>query len=177
MTFGFLDSIQYPSPAVRVLAHALFTPQRRRFLVSKEDRRAIQAQRKTDKFRRLREAREHLARYQLAAMTGKLSKRATALFWAVRRAVRCHDELMCLGALRRYRRFREAFPDWADRDAIVAIYSECKRLNAEAGRNAYHVDHILPVLGRTVSGLHVANNLQILPAKENLKKSNKFIAI
>ena len=38
----------------------------------------------------------------------------------------------------------------------------------------FEVDHIFPVKGKTVSGLHVARNLQVIPRAENRAKGNKF---
>lgn len=73
----------------------------------------------------------------------------------------------------RDRRMLEATPAWADFQHIKAIYKESKRIEQATGI-AQHVDHIVPILGEDVCGLHVPWNLQILPASENMRKSNRF---
>lgn len=59
-----------------------------------------------------------------------------------------------------------ATPSWGQ-DGIEELY----KLAAEHG---FHVDHIVPLKGKLVSGLHVIFNLQLLPPVENFVKNNKF---
>ncbi len=58
-------------------------------------------------------------------------------------------------------------PKWADMNKIREIY-----VNRPEG---YHVDHIVPLRGKYVCGFHVENNLQYLPAKENMRKHNTYV--
>jgi hypothetical protein len=64
-------------------------------------------------------------------------------------------------------------PPWADLEAIKAVYAKATALTRETGM-PHHVDHVVPLRGRRVSGLHVAANLQVLPAAENISKGNRF---
>ncbi len=72
----------------------------------------------------------------------------------------------CAKEARRRAAKTQRFPAWADREAIDAIYASCPP--------GHHVDHIIPLRGELVSGLHVANNLQHLPADENHAKGNSY---
>ena len=76
----------------------------------------------------------------------------------------------------RYRKY-QAVPSWLtkeDKAEITAIYKQCKQTTEETGV-LHHVDHIIPINGENVSGLHVAWNLQVVPATYNLSKKNKVI--
>lgn len=62
---------------------------------------------------------------------------------------------------------------WAEQDKIEAIYRERDRLNEKEIDDPWEVDHYYPILGKDVTGLHVAGNLRLIRRSENTKKSNK----
>jgi hypothetical protein len=63
-------------------------------------------------------------------------------------------------------RSKNATPLWADKTAIKKVYENCP--------SGFHVDHIIPLKGKNVSGLHVEYNLQYLTAHENHVKGNSI---
>jgi hypothetical protein len=71
---------------------------------------------------------------------------------------------------------KQATPNWLselDNLFIKEIYSLAV-LRSKATGIEYQVDHIIPLHGKNVCGLHVPNNLQLLSAKENLKKRHFY---
>lgn len=70
-------------------------------------------------------------------------------------------------------RKRQAVPLWADKEMILEYYSEARKLTDETGE-PHHVDHIVPLTSDLVCGLHVQDNLQVLPQRLNQIKKNSW---
>lgn len=71
---------------------------------------------------------------------------------------------------------QKATPKWLtaeDKAEIKEMYSLAHRIARETGI-PMHVDHVIPLRGKMVSGLHVPSNMQIIPALSNRNKGNKF---
>ena len=67
----------------------------------------------------------------------------------------------------------QATPSWAN-DFFIAEAYELAKLRTEATGYKWHVDHIVPLRSKLVCGLHVENNLQVIPGAANLVKGNRY---
>lgn len=82
-----------------------------------------------------------------------------------------HLWIVTAAAARRRAAVRRAVPAWADMEHIQLIYEYAQELSWHDGVQ-YHVDHIVPLISDVVCGLHVQHNLRVIPAHENVLKSN-----
>ncbi len=70
-------------------------------------------------------------------------------------------------------------PAWLTGEQLTAIdklYKQAAWLTRITGVK-WHVDHIVPLKGKNVSGLHIPDNLQVIPAWENIKKGNRLASL
>lgn len=71
---------------------------------------------------------------------------------------------------------KQRTPSWLTPDDIWLIREayELAALRTAVLNFSWNVDHVIPLQGRTVSGLHVPTNLNVIPAVDNIRKKNKF---
>lgn len=122
------------------------------------------ARRKRNYLRHIEERRAKSAVYRAA------NKEVIAARKAAHHAA--NPEIMQERSVRRKRTVANQTPTWADRTAVLAIYREAREFR-KAGVPAT-VDHIVPLRGKLVSGLHCEANLTIKLASWNFGKCNRF---
>lgn len=67
-------------------------------------------------------------------------------------------------------------PAWlteVDHERIANVY-KLATLQSKITGTTWHVDHIIPLRGKYVSGLHVPSNLQAIPGVDNVRKNNSY---
>lgn len=73
----------------------------------------------------------------------------------------------------RKKKVKQATPTWVTKETLLPYYTAATNLEKVTGAK-YHVDHIIPFVHDKVCGLNVPWNLQVIPASDNIKKSNSF---
>jgi len=68
---------------------------------------------------------------------------------------------------------KQSTPVWANRFYMAEAYA-LARLRTKVTGVKWHVDHIVPIQSKKVCGLHVENNLQVIPASINSSKKNLY---
>lgn len=89
---------------------------------------------------------------------------------------RANPDRVAANSARRKERVRNATPGWrGEFDRLVEIEAyRLARLRAAVTGFAWHVDHMIPIKGRRVCGLHVWQNLQVIPWRLNVIKGNRL---
>lgn len=83
------------------------------------------------------------------------------------RVYRQNNLRLMVAKMQKYRATKlNAMPSWVDISELKEIYQNCP--------SGFQVDHVVPLRGKNVSGLHVPWNLQYLTPQDNQRKSNKL---
>jgi len=137
-------------------------------------KKVTQARKEKDTSAFLKKQRDHQARYR-SKLEGEALSQYRKRDAKYSREYRKKNPDKIKQWLRRTRRI-QATPDWLTEEQqqqIRAIYAHARDCEAVTGEK-YHVDHIVPLKGENISGLHVPWNLQVLPADLNIAKSNSY---
>lgn len=83
-----------------------------------------------------------------------------------------NPEVLKLLELKRMLAKQQAHPAWANSFFIGEAYRLAKLREKVCG-GKWHVDHVVPLQSKLVCGLHVEHNLQVIPDRVNMRKSNR----
>ena len=83
-----------------------------------------------------------------------------------------HPEVVAAIVAESRARKRNAVPTWYDAEKVRRLYTLAAQLTTTSGVE-YHVDHIVPLVSRAVSGLHWHGNMQVIERTTNQAKGNR----
>lgn len=123
--------------------------------------------------------KENIGAKERSAMWRKLNPDKVKAHKAIKNAYKKanqHKTVAMVAKRRAAKKFRT--PSWLTSDdfwLIEEAYELAAKRKSITGFT-WHVDHVIPLQGKMVSGLHVPWNLQVIPWCENVSKGNKFVA-
>ena len=139
-----------------------------RVLTPEQKARKLEMQRIRRAKRTVEQKEEDKRKLQAYRESNKEKYAATQKCWVAEN----RDRKRALVNARRKRVLRQS-PPWADREKLTGYY-RLAQLMSFSPNLKFHVDHVIPLKGENVSGLHCESNLQLLPEKENIRKSNHY---
>lgn len=137
-------------------------------------RTPLEVKREQSKLRQRRHRAAHPEKYRQYWRTRREQQKEKINAFQRARAAANPAKIAAIAAARRAMKDQRT-PTWADLKKIEQIYAEAKVMSTMM-EEPWHVDHVIPLRGKNVSGLHVHQNLQLLPGAENVRKSNQFFA-
>lgn len=141
----------------------------RRLALSKEyeaANRERRLQKKRERYAANAERERELARQRRIGNPEK-SREAT------KRYARANPHVVHAGSVNRRTKLKRSTPCWSSDEFDLLVKKEASllaKMRKAATGFDWHVDHIEPLQGKDVSGFHVWNNLQVIPAKVNFSK-------
>ncbi|CAK0741155.1 conserved hypothetical protein [Gammaproteobacteria bacterium] len=138
---------------------------------NKEYGRQYQKERKKDEEYRKKQNVRILAWYHANFEKNKEKKNARNRAWRA-----SNKDIINFHTSKRYTAKKQRLPIWLTEEnlkQIQVMYTLATSLNKSTGVQ-WHVDHIIPLQGKNVSGLHVPENLQVIQGSLNSKKGNRF---
>ena len=84
-------------------------------------------------------------------------------------------KIIALATLRK-KTIKQRTPKWLTKDDLWMIKEayELAALRTKMFGFSWHVDHVIPLQGKNVTGLHVPTNMQVIPGSMNISKKNKY---
>ena len=116
------------------------------------------------------ESRKRVGR-KTSKLTADSARKSASEYYYSNRELPSFKASRCEAQARRRKRYVPLSEE--HKTQIKDFYWLARDLRAVTGEE-YHVDHIVPLNGKNICGLHVPWNLQVLPADINLSKGNRY---